>query len=293
MVDRAVRNSTVTLPLSGRGWQPRRLSALSGRVCQATDLIVLGAAFFGIVILPFFEHHNQSFAGFLELRVSLRNVLVAVLCICTWRTILWSIGVYSPERTRSLADYLFRCIVALNSCTGVVGLIALILHTPISVWRAVEIFWVSCLVVLTAVRGVLLFFDRFLRPRMRRQRSIIIVGSGPRARQVYDEFIVNPDWDYRLQGFVDSEPQGGHVPPELILGGLDQLEGILMHSIVDEVIIALPMKSQYESVGHAIEVCQMLGIQSQYFTDYFGTNVTKRRSSAGPSSGRVVLEVGP
>ncbi len=281
----------IELPFNGTGRRSRKITALSGNLCQASDLVILSAAFLYIVVLPFLAAQNGSFTEFLALRVSLRNVLIGGLCISTWRMILISVGVYSPLRTRSIPDYLFRCVIALNSCTAVVGLVEVVLRKQQNVWHAVEVFWLVAVVMMCFVRAMLLLFDHFLRPALRRKRNLIIVGSGARARQVYDELSVHQEWSYSLVGFVDSEPQGGFVPADMILGGVDELEQILMHNVVDEVVVALPMKSQYEVVGHSIAVCQMLGIQCQYFTDYFGTALTKRRSSAGPESGRVLLEV--
>jgi len=284
---------SVELPFSGTGWKPANLRAVSGRLCQTADMVILSGAFLGIVILPIFAlaHDRSSLGGLLQLRVSLRNILIAVMCVCTWRMIFMSVGVYTPARTRSLTDYIFRCIIALNSCAAVVGLIEVVLKTGVDVWRVVEVYWVNCLVLMTAVRLLFVVFDRMLRPALRRSRNLIIVGTGERARQVFQEFKAHTEWDYRLVGFIDSEPQGGFVPSELVLGGIDSLEHILMHTVVDEVVVALPIKSQYEAVDYAIGVCQMLGIQSQYFTDYFGTSVTKRRSYTGSASGGVVLKV--
>ncbi len=280
----------IELPVAGSRWNPRRLRVLSGSVCQAADLILLGGAVIGVLVLPYFHQSHGSFADFLQLRISLRNVFVSAMCISTWRMILMSVGVYSPMRTRSFTDYLFRCVIGLNSCTAVVGLIEVIMRPGRDAWHTVEVFWLVALGMTGALRVALLLFDRLLRPMLRRGRNLIIVGSGERARQVFEEFKLHTEWDYRLVGFVDSEPQGGFVPAELILGGIDQLEQILMHTVVDEVVIALPIKSQYEAVDSAITICQMLGIQSQYFTDYFGTSVTKRRAY-GVHDGRVVLEV--
>ncbi|SNT06421.1 exopolysaccharide biosynthesis polyprenyl glycosylphosphotransferase [Granulicella rosea] len=281
------------LPFSGDDWQPRRLRSLSGIVSQASDIIILGTVFFGIILLPYFRHSssNLSFTEFLELRVSLRNVLVAVVTLSAWRLILWSSGVYGPRRVRSLWAFALRCLLGLNGCAALVGLVLLTVRSGLPLWGTVELFWGLCFLFMTILRVVLALYDIYLRPRFREQRNFIIVGSGPRAARVYAECLANVEWDYRLTGFVDSEPQGGYVPADMILGGLNDLENILMRTVVDEVLIALPMKSQYELVGYAIEVCQRLGIQSQYFTDYFGTSLTKRRSSAGANSGRLVLDV--
>ena len=281
----------VDLPFSGTSWSPRRLRAVSGRICQAADLIILSGGFLGIVILPSLTGDHSNLAGLFELRISLRNIFVAVMCISTWRMILMSVGMYTPSRTRSLSDYFFRCIIGLNSCTGVVGLVEVVLKSRTNAWQVVQSFWMSCFAMMLLLRVALLLFDRTVRPRLRRTRSLIIVGSGERAQKVLTELQAHTEWDYRLVGFVDSEPQGGFVPAEMILGGIDALEHILMHTVVDEVVIALPIKSQYEAVDRAIGICQMLGIQSQYFTDYFGSAVTKRPAYTQPEGGRVVLEV--
>ena len=129
-----------------------------------------------------------------------------------------------------------------------------------------------------------------LRPAMRRTRRLLVVGSGEQARHVVEELKAHRGWDYQVVGYVDSEPQDGFVPPEQMLGGVDSLERILAHNVVDEVAIALPIGSHYDSVSQAVGICQMLGIRAQYSTDDFGTPMTKGRSYAGPERGRVVLE---
>ena len=279
------------LAFRGNGPRSRRITALSRKLCQAADLVILSSALLYVVALPYLATRDSSFAEFLGLRLSLRNMLVGGLCLCTWRMILASVGVYSPLRTRSIPNYLFRCVIALNSCTAVVGLVEVVLRKQQNVWHSIEIFWLVALVAMSCVRVVLVLFDHSLRPALRRKRNLIILGSGPRARQAYDELSVHQEWSYSLVGFVDSEPQGGFVPANLVLGGVGDLEQILMHNVVDEVVVALPMKTQYEVVGHSIAVCQMLGIPCQYFTDYFGTSLTTRRSSTRPGSGRLPLEV--
>ena len=267
-------------PAQGLRWIPRPLRILSGWVCQAADLILLGGAFLAVATLPYLRPDHGSFANILQLRLSLRNVFVAALCLSTWRVILMSVGVYAPMRTRSQTDYLFRCIIGLNSCAGVVGLVQVVLRPGRDAWHVVETFWIVALCLTASLRIVLLLFDRLLRPIFRRGRNLIIVGSGERARQLFEELKLHTEWKYRLVGFVDSEPQGSSVPPELLLGGIDQLEQILLHAVVDEVVIALPIKSQYETFDNAVKICRTLGIRSRYLTDYFGTSAIERRDAA-------------
>jgi len=293
--DRPQTALSVNLPFSRSRWDSRKLRPVAGRLCRTADLICLAATFLLIVVLPFFHVGGRDLPAFLQLRISIRNLFIAALCLSAWRVILLTVGLYSPARTRSFADYLFRLIIGLNSCTALVGLVEVILRkhraSDLGIGRSVEVFWVCNLLLMGTVRLSLICYDRYLRPLLRRKRNLIIVGSGERAGRVFQEFKAHEEWDYSLVGFIDSEPQGGFVPANLILGGVDKLEEILMHTVVDEVVIALPMKSQYETVGHVIATCQMLGIQSEYFTDYFSTAVTKRTSFSTQDHGRVVLEV--
>jgi len=138
----------------------RRLLALSSRFCQAMDLILLAVAFLAVVMLPFFEHHSGSFGEFLKVRLSLRNVIIAVFCVGTWRVILSSIGIYSLVPTRSFNEYLFRCVIALNSCTAVIGLIEVVLGERAGVWRMIEVFWVVGLLSTAVLRLALVGFER-------------------------------------------------------------------------------------------------------------------------------------
>jgi hypothetical protein len=60
------------------------------------------------------------------------------------------------------------------------------------------------------------------------------------------ELRAHPKWRYQLIGFVDNDPM---CQGEDLLGEVDDLDKILMGRVVDEVIIALPMKSKYEDTS--------------------------------------------
>ena len=289
MEDRPRWNSTVNPPFSGGDWSPLRLRAVSGPLCQTIDMTILTGVYLAIAVLPISVQDDGVPGGLLQPWLSPRNLLLAVMCLSTWWVILTSLAVYTPGRTRSLPAYVFRCVVGLNSCTAVVGLIEVVLHAGRDAWHLVEMYWLACLVLMTLARVVLLLFDRTVRRDPRRTRNVLIVGSGERAEQVFHELQARDEWDYRLVGFVDSEVQGGFVPEGLLLGGIGQLEEILPRMDVDEVVIALPLKSHSEVVGHAISVCQRLGVESQYFTDYFDAPATMPRYT-GAESRRMVLE---
>jgi exopolysaccharide biosynthesis polyprenyl glycosylphosphotransferase len=61
----------------------------------------------------------------------------------------------------------------------------------------------------------------------------------------------------------DGDPSGP------LLGSLDDLEGILMRSDIDEVVVALPIKSQYMEIQRVIQICERMGVHAKYLADVF------------------------
>jgi len=155
-------------PAGSRRFDPKRagwlMRAVSGRVCQVADMVILGGVFFVVVTLPAFNRHRGAL---LHIGISLRNVLIGAMCLGTWRMILISVGVYSPSRTQSVSHYFFRCFIGLNCCTAVVGLVEVVLRTGVDTWRVIGIYWVACLVAMAMVRGGLILFDRSRRRPLR------------------------------------------------------------------------------------------------------------------------------
>ena len=159
MSDRPRSKPVTALPLSPLQWRPGSLRAVSGRLCLALDLIILSAVFLGIAIFPTLNRDRGSVWTFLRAGLSFRSALIAVVCLCTWRMILMSVGVYTPARSRSLADYIFRCLIGLNCCTVVIGFIELVLRTGVDVWRFMAVYWLACFVAMAMVRTVLLILS--------------------------------------------------------------------------------------------------------------------------------------
>jgi exopolysaccharide biosynthesis polyprenyl glycosylphosphotransferase len=67
------------------------------------------------------------------------------------------------------------------------------------------------------------------------------------------------------------------VVSERLLGSLEQLEQILMSTVVDEVLIALPVKSHYSEIQRAIEECERAGVESRYSADVFPSRLARAR----------------
>jgi len=155
LIDRRGPKTIATIPSVGGDLKPARLGPVSGYLCQITDLILLSGIFLGVIILPGMMPGHAGPGALLRAGFSTRNAFVAASCLCTWRVILISVGIYSPTRSRSLADYVFRCLIGLNCCAAVLGLIEFVLRTGVDLWRFLAIYWIAGLVAMAAARAAL------------------------------------------------------------------------------------------------------------------------------------------
>jgi exopolysaccharide biosynthesis polyprenyl glycosylphosphotransferase len=158
---------------------------------------------------------------------------------------------------------------------GVAGLLAIVLVAiPAGIWQALLTEGVAARDLLTlGASGMLASLGIYFAPRVVTQvlpppsrRRVVIVGSGPRALRVARQL----DHTQELLGFVDSNPTPADPAVERRkLGGLDDLERVLMTHALDEVVIALPVKSHYEQIQRVIDLCEHTGTESKYLADIF------------------------
>jgi exopolysaccharide biosynthesis polyprenyl glycosylphosphotransferase len=136
-------------------------------------------------------------------------------------------------------------------------------------YRTVFEFWI--LAVVTVPVGRLGLRALAARAHLDEIQEVVIVGRGPRGVKLWQQLQRAPDSGYRVLGFVDSAeafPCSTEVS-DLTLGTLDQFESILMHRAVDEVLIALPVKSRYADIQLVIQVCESVGVRARYLADIF------------------------
>jgi exopolysaccharide biosynthesis polyprenyl glycosylphosphotransferase len=109
-------------------------------------------------------------------------------------------------------------------------------------------------------------------------KQVLLVGSGPLAARVRQELGADPHHISEIIGYVDSEPQSNlHAVGVAYLGGIDDLEAILMHLVVDEVFVGLPIKSGYEQIQRTFAACERVGVPARYPTDLFRTTLAPPR----------------
>lgn len=109
-----------------------------------------------------------------------------------------------------------------------------------------------------------------------RTRDILIIGGGPIADAMIAEILSDPS--RRVLGFLDTVcPHTVTTTRARHLGPLEALPRLLMDTVVDEVVIALPVKSKYGDIQTVIDACDEAGVACSHPVDLFRRRVPYRR----------------
>jgi len=107
-------------------------------------------------------------------------------------------------------------------------------------------------------------------------RRYLIIGAGQVGLNFYRKIVSNPELGIRIIGFLDDNeeilktdnPEYTDTIKSLILGTTDKIELILKSFIIDNVIVALPMRAEQKIVD-ITNICEKYGVKAELIPDYF------------------------
>lgn len=284
-----VQSSAVTRPGDAKKKPSSLALQLAAPSVQIVDQIAVLAAY----CLSHLEapvRQGQAVATYLAMRVDVRNILIGLFLIVLWRALFWFMGMYQPHINRRAAVFLWKAPVTAFLCAAL--LLPFMWSRGYATWaRELAVFWFTASVLLLTIRTSVLTFEESIRPRFRPLRTVIICGTGPLARMQAQDLSGNRQYRYQILGFVDNNP---HLSGELagpVLCGVRDLESLLMHCPVDEVVIGLPLKSHFGEVEQIVAICGRAGVQIQYSLDLFNTEIAKKKKVVTDRTNRVVMEM--
>jgi|RhiMetdeSRZDD1v2_1073273.scaffolds.fasta_scaffold02848_20 exopolysaccharide biosynthesis polyprenyl glycosylphosphotransferase len=231
--------------------------------------------------------------GFLSARVTVKNILLLIALAIAWPTVFHLFGLYDAQRVRQFRAEARRLLAATTAASGVALIFPITsVSRSITLWD-VPYFWLAAIALGLAVRGARRVMEH---ANFRQARRTLIVGTGQLARRAFHDIRIDRIHRYEVVGFVD-EPLYGRTGRERglepFIGSIQQLEEILMRQAIDEVVIALPVKSCYQDIQRVIGLCERAGVQAKYGADMFESTVAFPRYHAHGDRAFVAMQVVP
>jgi exopolysaccharide biosynthesis polyprenyl glycosylphosphotransferase len=111
-----------------------------------------------------------------------------------------------------------------------------------------------------------------LRRRGYSFRRILIIGANTRTAHLVEVLLANEHYGYHIAGFLEDDTARRALLERYgvrCLGGIQELEKILVENVVDGVYITLPVRSFYETVRNIAYLCEGVGVPVRLLADLF------------------------
>jgi len=181
-----------------------------------------------------------------QLQITNKNINILVYFNLSFCIIYFILKIYNNSwRFSGTSEYM--SLVALSSSTTILSYmfrIFLRLDTKSSLYFETWIIFTFLLIV----SRFLMFLTRMkgITKRDTNSENVLIYGAGESGVLLVKESRINPNFPYRIVGFLDDNPnkKGGKVYGLKVLGGLEDVEKIVKKNDVSKIIISMPSVEQ-------------------------------------------------
>ena len=214
----------------------------------------------------------SSFTSFISMKVKLLNILLFLGLFYSWHVIFSAFGLYRSRRLEDRKQEAVDVLKATSVAVIALGFVAAIFRLQMITLTFIVVFWVVGSSLILFCRSILRLLLRQARMHGRNSRQMLIVGTNARAAEFAHTIAGKPELGYHLIGFVDEEWPGAREfrsNGTAIVSDLEHFSDFLRERIVDEVTIALPMKSFYAQSARIVATCREQGVIVRVLTSIF------------------------
>jgi exopolysaccharide biosynthesis polyprenyl glycosylphosphotransferase len=219
--------------------------------------------------------------GLLRLQVSVYNLLAFGLMLLSWHLVFEALHLHGSKRLSRRWREILDVIRATTLGTIVIASLLFLLHARLLTPTFVVALWLLTTALTLVSRLSLRKALSTLRSRGRNSRNMIIVGANKRAVEFARKIQASPELGYRIIGFAD---QPDFAPEALVNSGynlvcdFESLPDFLRINVVDEVVLALPMRSFYSYASEVATQCEQQGIIIRAITSLFDLKLARTRA---------------
>jgi exopolysaccharide biosynthesis polyprenyl glycosylphosphotransferase len=243
------------------------------------DLVMMVFAF-AVATLVASHAAAASLEEFLAIRVKIQNFVIFVALLFAWHLIFSMCGLYASRRLSSRQDEMLDLVKAVSTATGVIFVGRLLFHITLTTPKFLLAFWAVGILTAVLSRAVMRLFLAQVRLHGRNLRDMLIVGTNARGLQFARKISENAALGYRIVGFVDKDWSGlGEFETSGFhrVADFDGLPSFLRKNVVDEVVIALPMRSMHSEASEVAALCEEQGILIRFASSLFDMKVARKR----------------
>ncbi len=221
-----------------------------------------------------------SLTEFLAMRTSVRNFALFAVMVLIWHAMFSFLELYESKRIWGEDTETLDVVEATSLATIALFVIGSFFIPAVSSPKFLALFWAMSTGSVMLSRRALRAALKQIRKRGRNTVQVLIVGSNTRAVQFARRLEAQTEFGCRILGFVDKNWTG---MKEFNKSGFAQVcdfstfSSYIRGTVVDEVIIALPLSSCYAEASRIVALCEEQGIVTRCLSNLFDLKVGNPR----------------
>ena len=175
----------------------------------------------------------------------------------------------SPRRT-SVLIYGWEILKGISLAIGLLLTILFLLKIKEISRLVVGLFAVLDYFALVGIRVIIKWHVRRSIKLEKNFKYILIIGTGNRAKQIYQKLRTHAEYGLNIIGCLDIDASrvGSKVRGTSVIGTTNEFSAILKNNVVDEVILAIP-RSMFQEVENIVHSCEEEGIKLSIMADLY------------------------
>ncbi len=254
----------------------RRLLLLRSFKCLDLSILIFS---FGIAtILSHQQLDVTSLKLFLAIRISVQNLLLILVFTFSWHLVFSFYGLYDSIRLSSRRAEAFHIVKATTVCTIGIFIVSILFDLMLVSKAFLLLFWIVSTGTTILSRSLGRSILRRFRVRGQNKHKLLIAGTNNRVIDFAEKLLAKPHLGYEVVEFIDTDwtdKKHDKIRNKCPFIPLADLDEYVKHNVVDEVVIGLPIKSQYEHYDKIITICMDQGINVRILADFFHNNLAK------------------
>lgn len=232
---------------------------------KAFDIFILAISF-----LLAIQFNFKNPLSVIEIRINYHNFFLGSFILLIGYLSLKSLGAYDSKRFRPFLTEIKSCVyTTLINCLFI-SFEGILFKSNIITTKTLITYAVICTTLLILNRTILYLFLKTARKFGRNLRNVFIAGTNSRAIKISKDL---PKFGYVVKGFIDKNWRGQRQDIPLI----QDFVKTFREQSVDEVIICLPIKTEYNFIKSIIEATEEQGIITRLSTDLFDLKLAKAK----------------
>lgn len=259
------------------------------------DLLLMVCAFGVAAVIVQRQNSSVDLHDFLGMRVKVANLCLFLAFILVWHLVLSTFGLYHSRRLSSRRAEIVDLLKATSLGTIILSAVSIVFQVSLVTNTFIWAFWIAATVPLIISRVALRYTLARVRTHHRNLRCMLIAGTNRRAVAFARKIESRPELGYRIVGFADEEWDGMREFRETgypLACGLEDFPNILRKTVVDEVVMGLPVKSCYFQASRIAALCEEQGIIVRFPSSIFDLKLARTKAEEFDGDPIITLSTG-